>query len=78
MADDASAFNRRCTQIAELEATALEGAKGASRAAWQAERIIAIVEAIRDGRHTPSPEAMAIARRIGEIADRIRRERGWS
>jgi hypothetical protein len=77
MSDDA-AFNRRCAQIAELEANAREGAKSGSRVAWQAERIIAVTEAIASGRIRPSPEAQRIARRIGEIADRIARERGWS
>jgi hypothetical protein len=77
MTDDAAAYGRRCNLIAQIESSALEGAKGASRAAWQAERILALAEAIRDGRHTPSPQAIAIARKIQAVADRIRRERGW-
>jgi hypothetical protein len=78
MTDDSEAFRRRCNLIARIEANALEGAKGASGAAWQAERIIAITEEYLSGRRKPTPEVERIARRIGEIADRISRERGWS
>jgi hypothetical protein len=78
MTDDANAFDRRCATIAEIEAVALQGAKGAPRSAWARERLEATIEAAHMGRLVLSPEAQRIARRIGEIADRIARERGWS
>jgi hypothetical protein len=76
--DDTESFKRRCGLIDEIEATALEGAKDAPRSAWAREKLESIIEAAHAGRLVLSPQAKAIARRIGEIADRIARERGWS
>jgi hypothetical protein len=78
MTDDANAFNRRCNLIAEIETTALESAKDAPRSAWARERLESIIEAAHAGHLVLSPQAKAIADRIGKIADRIARERGWS
>ena len=80
MTDDTESFKRRCGLIDEIETAALKGAKNAPRArsAWALEKLEAAIEAAHAGRLTLSPQAKAIADRIGKIADRIRRERGWS